>query len=134
LNQALRQATTWVVMHGGQSTLILPADLPRLQLADLKTMVEAAHSQPAALIAPCHRLDGTNALLLRPPDLIPFTFGPGSFASHQQAVRAVGLEPVIYRSPTVAFDLDLPEDLQQLKDETITGSSQFTMFRHSSEQ
>jgi 2-phospho-L-lactate guanylyltransferase len=134
LNQALHQAATWVMMHGGQSILVLPADLPRLQLSDLKAMVEAGQSRPVALIGPCHRLEGTNALLLRPPDLIPFTFGPGSFASHQQAIRAVGLEPVIYRSPTVAFDLDLPEDLQRLKDEPVTGSSQFTMSRHNSGQ
>ncbi len=134
LNQALHQAATWVMMHGGQSILVLPADLPRLQPSDLKEMVDASQSRPVALIAPCHRLDGTNALLLRPPDLIPFTFGPGSFASHQQAARAMGLEPVIYRSPTVAFDLDLPEDLQQLNSETVTGSSQFTISRHSSGQ
>lgn len=134
LNQALRQAATWVLMHGGQSVLVLPADLPRLQLSDLEAMGEAAQSPPVALIGPCRRLEGTNALLLRPPDLIPFAFGPGSFAAHQQAIRAIGLEPVIYRSPTVAFDLDLPEDWQRLKDETVTGSSQFTMSPHNSGQ
>jgi len=129
LNQALHQAATWVMMHGGQSILVLPTDLPRLQLHDLKGMVEAGQSSPAVLIAPCHRLDGTNALLLRPPDLIRFAFGPGSFASHQQAVRSVGLEPLIYRSPTLAFDLDLPEDFQELNGEMLTGSSQLTTSR-----
>ena len=134
LNQALRQATTWVMMHGGRSILVLPTDLPRLQLSDLAAMVQAAPVPPVAVIGPCRRLEGTNALLLRPPNLIPFAFGPGSFADHQQAVRAVGLEPVIYRSPTLAFDLDLPEDLQRLKDEPVTGSAQFTMSRHNSGQ
>jgi 2-phospho-L-lactate guanylyltransferase len=114
LNQALSQASTWVMMHGGQSTLILPADLPRLQLTDLVDLINTAQSAPAAVIAPCHRLDGTNALLLRPPDLIEFAFGPGSFSAHQQAVRDSGVEPVIFRSATLAFDLDLPEDLHQL--------------------
>jgi 2-phospho-L-lactate guanylyltransferase len=134
LNRALRQAATWVMLNGGQSILVLPADLPILQLSDLQEMVQVGQARPVALIGPCHRLEGTNALLLRPPDLIPFAFGPGSFASHQQTVRAVGLEPVIYHSPTLAFDLDLPEDWQRLKDEMVTRSSQFTMSRHSSGQ
>ncbi len=114
LNQALSQATTWVMMHGGQSTLILPADLPRLQLTDLVHVINVAQPAPAAVLAPCQRLDGTNALLLRPPDLIEFAFGPGSFRAHQQVLRAAGVEPVIYQSPTLGFDLDLPEDLRQL--------------------
>ncbi len=114
LNQALMQASTWVMMHGGQSILILPADLPRLQPTDLVNLLNLAQTAPAAVIAPCRRLDGTNALLLRPPDLIEFAFGPGSFKAHQQAVRAAGVEPVIYHSATLAFDLDLPEDLLQL--------------------
>lgn len=113
LNRALRQAATWVMMHGGKSVLVLPADLPRLQLPDLTEIIKLGQQSPVAVIAPCHRLDGTNALLLSPPDLIEFAFGPGSFAGHQQAVRAAGLEPLIFHSPTLAFDLDLPEDLQQ---------------------
>jgi 2-phospho-L-lactate guanylyltransferase len=64
------------------------------------------------VIAPSRRLDGTNALFLRPPGLIPFAFGPGSLEQHQQAARAMGLEPVIYRSPTTALDLDVPMDLE----------------------
>ena len=114
LNQALTQASTWVMMRGAAATLILPSDLPRLQLTDLVHLINAAQPAPAAVIAPCHRLDGTNALLLRPPDLIEFAFGPGSFKAHQQALLAAGVEPVIYRSATLAFDLDLPADLHQL--------------------
>jgi len=49
-------------------------------------------------------------LLLRPPDLIPFAFGPDSFAAHCAAARAAGVQPVVYRSPTIALDLDTPED------------------------
>jgi 2-phospho-L-lactate guanylyltransferase len=118
LNRALHQAATWVMMHGGKSVLVLPADLPRLQLTDLTEIIKMGRQHSlAAVIAPCRRLDGTNALLLSPPDLIEFAFGPGSFAGHQQAVRAAGLEPLIFHSPTLAFDLDLPEDLQQFSDE-----------------
>lgn len=115
LNPALQQAGQWIMARQGRTCLVLPADLPLLELTDLRGMVQAAGSRtPAAVIAPCRRGDGTNALLLRPPNLVTFSFGPGSFSRHRQAIRTMGLEPVVYTSPTLAFDLDLPEDWAEL--------------------
>jgi 2-phospho-L-lactate guanylyltransferase len=115
LNSALRQASDWVVVRKGQAVLVVPGDLPLLQLSDLKEIVAVGQSTPAVVIAPSRRLDGTNALFLRPPGLIEFAFGPGSFAKHQQAGRVIGMEPVIYHTATIALDLDLPEDLITLQ-------------------
>ena len=67
------------------------------------------------VVAPCHHGTGTNALLICPPGLISFAFGPDSFAAHCAAARAAGVEPVIYRSATVALDLDTPEDLEEVQ-------------------
>ena len=69
---------------------------------------------PSVVVAPCHHSDGTNGLFLRPPNLIEFAFGPGSFAKHQQAAHQMGITPQIYHSPTIALDLDIPEDLKDL--------------------
>jgi 2-phospho-L-lactate guanylyltransferase len=119
LNQALQQAADWVTVRGGQGVLILPGDLPLLQLSDLTEIVAAGRRLPSIVIAPSQRLDGTNALLLRPPGLIKFAFGPRSFDRHQQAAQDVGVEPIIYHSPTVALDLDLPEDLQAVQNRKL---------------
>jgi 2-phospho-L-lactate guanylyltransferase len=73
---------------------------------------EQGGGRPTVVVAPCHHGTGTNALLVCPPGLIPFAFGPDSFAAHCAATRAAGVEPVIYRSATVALDLDTPEDLE----------------------
>ena len=119
LNSALQQASEWIIARGGQAILVLPGDLPLLQLSDLTEIVAAGQDAPAVVIAPSQRLDGTNALFLRPPELIEFAFGPGSFAKHQQAARAmIGIEPIIYRTSTTALDLDLPEDLTALQDQS----------------
>ncbi len=112
LNRAVHQATVWARARGAMATLILPGDLPRLTLADLTALIEAGRSEPAVVIGPCHRRAGTNALLRHPPDLIETAFGPNSFHNHCQAARAAHLEPIIYNSPTLAFDLDLPQDLK----------------------
>lgn len=120
LNEALQQASHWVTACGGEAILILPGDLPLLQEADLAEMIRMGQQTPVLVIAPCHRHDGTNALLLRPPGLIPFAFGPGSFAKHLQAAYAANLEPIIYHSPSVALDLDLPGDLAAWQNQAST--------------
>lgn len=119
LNEAVGQASEWVLARKGKAALILPGDLPLLTPANLVEITRLGQSAPAVVIAPCHRADGTNALLQRPPALIEVAFGPNSFAKHRQAARAAGVEPVIYRSPTVAFDLDHPADLAKLNPEAF---------------
>lgn len=118
LNGALQQASDWVSARGGQAVLVLPGDLPLLQLSDLTEIVALGQQRPAVVIAPSQRLDGTNALLLSPPGLIHFVFGPGSLERHQQAALSAGVEPLLYHSPTVALDLDLPGDLAAWRNET----------------
>ena len=115
LNVAIAQAIEWVTARGGQTALILPTDLPLLTFADLREVVNLGDTPPCVVIAPCHRGDGTNALLLSPPNKINVMFGQNSFNKHQQAALAAGVEPLIYRSPTIAFDLDLPEDVEALE-------------------
>ena len=55
---------------------------------------------------------GTNALLVAPPDAIPFRFGEGSRAAHEAAAAAAGAAYVEIRGP-LSFDVDTPEDLLQ---------------------
>ena len=110
LNPALTQAARFAQIRGAGGVLVLPTDLPRLTAHDLETILALGTTSPAAVVAPCRHGTGTNALLVRPPQLIEFAFGPDSFAAHCAAARAAGVEPVVYRANSVAFDLDTPED------------------------
>ena len=115
LNVAIAQAVEWVIARGGQTALILPTDLPLLTSTDLLEIINLGDATPCVVIAPCHRGNGTNALLLSPPNQISVAFGENSFSKHRQAALATGAEPLIYHSPTIAFDLDLPEDIEALR-------------------
>ena len=53
---------------------------------------------------------GTNALALRPPDVIDFAFGPGSRARAPSRAEAAGATYVELDGP-LTVDLDTPEDL-----------------------
>lgn len=123
LNQALAQGARWAIAQGARAILILPNDLPFLSAADLLAIVAAGRRPPAVVVAPCHRRTGTNALLVSPPNLIDFHFGPDSFQQHLAAARRRGVEPIAYETPSLAFDLDLPSDLQRYRAITPPGQA-----------
>ncbi len=77
-------------------------------------MLEAAGDGPCAVVSPDGARSGTNALLSRPPDALPFLFGPDSFEAHLQAARARGLDLRICERSHLAFDLDTAGDLARL--------------------
>jgi 2-phospho-L-lactate guanylyltransferase len=114
LNAALNQAREWALARGAQAVLVLPADLPRLTSGDIMAMLDLAREPRCVIIAPDARGEGTNALLLRPPDALNFAFGPQSFYEHCAQAETSQLALHIYRSPTIALDLDTPADWKQV--------------------
>ena len=114
LNAALRQACEQARIEGADAALILPADLPYLTAGDIDLVLASAQPTVDVVIAPSQD-GGTNALLLRLPLRLPLCFGPDSFRRHQQAAAAAGLAVAVCTSPTLAFDLDRPEDLEVLR-------------------
>lgn len=115
LNGAILQGLTWVLAKKTTTALVLPADLPTLTTNELQSLISVGlTTTPNIIIAPCHKQEGTNALLLSPPNLILPAFGQGSFLLHQQRATEAGLTPHIYRSPGFALDLDTPADWHAL--------------------
>lgn len=110
LNVALRQAMEVVAAVAAEGVLMLPSDLPLLTAEDLQELYELAEEGECVSIAPSYD-GGTNALLLRPPHAIPFSFGEQSFARHLALAAAAGLPCHVYHSSTLALDIDRPEDL-----------------------
>ena len=110
LNAALTHAGPIVQAAGADAILVLPSDLPLLTHADLDGLYTLAQLGEGVVVTPSHDR-GTNALLLRPPDAIEFAFGIGSAARHLALAADAGLPRHIYRSTTLALDVDHPEDL-----------------------
>jgi len=119
LNPALEEARHWAVERGASSLLVFPADLPLLKAPDVGAVLEAAERAegPLAVVSPDAGRTGTNALLLRPADALPFAFGPNSFDAHLNAARERGLSIKVCERTRLAFDLDTAEDLTRFGDE-----------------
>ena len=111
LNKALRRATDAARSLGAGAVLILPTDLPLLSVEDVRYLADDNGDQPMVIIAPDRRESGTNALFVRPPGLIDYAFGPGSFQKHLARAAQVGAQIRFCRLPGTALDVDLPEDL-----------------------
>lgn len=114
LNLALEEGRKWAMESGASALLVLPADLPLLKPDDVRELLNEPDGGSSVIIAPDDARSGTNALLLRPPDTLPFFFGSGSFEEHLRAARKRGLGVRIVERPGIAFDLDTRTDLARL--------------------
>lgn len=120
LNVALARATLVARNYATHGVLIVPADLPMLTPEDVRLMLDKVKDPPVVVVAPDRRRQGTNALLVCPAGLIEYDFGPGSFQRHCKRAREAGARLEILELPSLALDMDLPEDLE-LVGESLEG-------------
>lgn len=116
LNAALTRATILAKVHATHGVLILPADLPLISEEDVLTLLERSNDPPVVVIAPDRHRKGTNALLSAPAGLIEYDFGEGSFQRHCEKAKQAGARLEIVDLPSLGLDLDLPEDLEIIKE------------------
>ena len=112
LNIALTWATMVAINHSVQGVLIVPADLPLITIEDIREVVKRGADPPVVVITPDRHRRGTNALLISPPGLLRYEYGPGSFQRHCTQAEKAGLRLEICERRSVALDIDLPEDLE----------------------
>ena len=117
LNTALRRAVEIAKSYETCGILIIPADLPQLNAEDLDKILIHRKQPPVVVIAPDRKKEGTNALLVCPPDLISFKYGPDSFKKHCQAAKEENIRLEICDIPSLELDLDEPEDLALIEPE-----------------
>lgn len=123
LNIALTRATFVARAYNTHGVLVVPADLPLITAEDIHVMLKCAYDPPVVVVAPDRKREGTNALLIAPPGLIEYEFGPQSFEHHCNLAVEAGARLEICNLPSLAFDVDWPEDLELLKRqiETLDG-------------
>lgn len=118
LNLGLALARAWAVERRAEALLVALGDLPTLAAHEVRALLayglEAA-GERAVVLAPDRDERGTNLLLMRPPTLLPFSFGAESFARHTAISRSIVGEPLVFHAPGSAFDVDTPDDLVELE-------------------
>jgi 2-phospho-L-lactate guanylyltransferase len=121
LNEGVGLGIAAARREGARAALVLPADLPMLGAEALDRLLDAADAalaagsgRPLVAIAPSDARNGTNALLLFPPDVIEPSFGEHSFEAHVRAAAVAEATLQVVTDHALGFDLDTPEDLEML--------------------
>jgi 2-phospho-L-lactate guanylyltransferase len=97
---------------GAATALLLPIDVPLIKRTEIEELIDMA--APGVIVVPSLDGTGTNALVRTPPDAIPSCFGPGSFRAHLDQARERGVPATVKRPPGLLFDIDTPEDVEEL--------------------
>jgi 2-phospho-L-lactate guanylyltransferase len=103
------------VERHAERVLLVPGDCPALDAAEMDAVLGAARPARSVVIVPDRHGSGTNALLLEPPQVMPPSFGAGSFARHAARARAAGATVEVCELPSLALDVDTPDDLAALR-------------------
>lgn len=115
LNAALREARSVAIGLGADAVLTLPIDLAVISAAAIGDLIEhaaavAGTGRPLVVAVPDHHGRGTNALLVKPPDIVDPAFGEDSFLAHAAAARAEGATFERHDGP-LTIDIDTGADL-----------------------
>jgi 2-phospho-L-lactate guanylyltransferase len=112
-----------LVGDGCGGMLQVPGDIPLVTREEINMVLRAHRAAPSFTIVPAHDEQGSNAILVSPPDAVPLSFGENSFIPHLAAARARGIEPQVVRAAGIGRDIDGAEDIRafaRLRSETHT--------------
>jgi len=109
LNGALKLA---IRRLGSPVVMIVHADLPFVTTRDIDEFIMKSAGYQAVIV-PSKDGMGTNALFLKPPNVMPPAFGGRSFRKHLFLAKKRKLHCKVLRIRAVQFDLDEPRDLRR---------------------
>lgn len=112
LSVAASTAVERLGAQGVERVAIAHADLPMA-----RTLSRAIG--PGMVIAPDRRRDGSNVVCVPTSAGFRFAYGPGSFRRHLAEAQRLGLEVTVADDPTLAADIDHPDDLRALPTEEL---------------
>jgi 2-phospho-L-lactate guanylyltransferase len=108
---AVTAAARRLAADGRAGMLTVPGDIPLVTATEINALIAAHLPAPSFTIAPSHDEQGSNAILMSPPDAVPLRFGDDSFFPHLAGARARGIAPTVLHLPGIALDIDNPADL-----------------------
>jgi 2-phospho-L-lactate guanylyltransferase len=118
VNAAIAAGAECIHRTGAEGIVVVPTDLPLLTKDALQDAIAVLPAPPGCLLVPDHRGMGTNVVALTPVRCDLFSFGEPSLVRHVSLARQAGYDVRIHRSDALEFDLDRPEDYDQLRKTT----------------
>lgn len=105
LNGAVQAGVRQLFDLGVGEVVVTAGDLP------LATELASIAGFAGITLVPDRREDGTNVIGLPAGTPFTFSYGPASFSRHLEHARTLGCPVRVVRSSSLAWDVDVPEDL-----------------------
>lgn len=113
LNPLVRRATERLLALRDEPLLVLHADLPMLEEADIDAAL--AKRENGGLVVGCDRESrGTNLMAFDAESVPEFSFGTDSCARHLESARRSGIPVHLLQSAGIELDVDEAADLKLL--------------------
>jgi 2-phospho-L-lactate/phosphoenolpyruvate guanylyltransferase len=120
VNSAVAMADLYSIREAAEATVVIPQDLPLLDPIEVSKACQLAETESRCIvICPSLRYDGTNMLLRKPPSVIATFYDNDSYNMHVKAALKLGIPVKGLFSKSVMYDIDTPEDAQQLTKEEV---------------
>lgn len=110
INVAASHASEWAIGIGATSLLVVHADIATLVDEEVDRLLAARERHQVVIGVSAD--GGTNALLLTPPDAIPFCYGRNSANAHEAAAHKGGRSWEKLQLAYLSRDIDTPQDLR----------------------
>ena len=120
LNDGLTFGVRYLARRVGcDEVVIFPADLPLVRPMDVCTVFNALAGAERRVVLVRAGDNGTNALGLRPPEIIPMRFGVDSASAHRSEAEVAGADVVELKLERVEFDVDAAGDVGTLASRAV---------------
>jgi 2-phospho-L-lactate guanylyltransferase len=122
LNPALHEAAKVLDLPAGEGLMVVLGDVAGALASDLDALCLALTEMGGRGVVLAPSSDGgTSAQLRAPHDVIPPCFGPDSAKRHREAASERGVPYRELPLPSLALDLDMPEDVEHFLRTTTGG-------------
>ena len=112
LNKVIARSCDLLFQQSASPVVVLHADLPCLESADLTAILQAMDTYGGLIVACDRHAMGTNLLAFTARGRPEFLFGYDSCAKHCSSALELGIpHRVVYR-PGTSLDVDIPEDIK----------------------
>ena len=119
LNPAIEEALSTVRARGSGAALVIPSDVPLARPNDIQDLLDTGATSDVVLV-PSGADGGTNALFMRPTDLLKPSFGPASMQAHLESAEATGSRCSVLPLARLALDIDTIEDARRLVEQPVS--------------
>jgi 2-phospho-L-lactate/phosphoenolpyruvate guanylyltransferase len=120
VNSAVALADLYSIREAAEATVVIPQDLPLLDPIEVSKACQLAENESRCIvICPSLRYDGTNMLLRKPPTVIATFYDNDSYNMHVKGALKLGIPVKGLFSKSIMYDIDTPEDAQQLTKEEV---------------